>query len=157
MQKRKEQKAKPILRARSSTPRGRAGRENRAKRVAYCADLMVTGRWKVNESTKLVAELFEVSTHTVDRDAAEASRRIEGMALTDKELKDKLEAALDELLELARDAAREGNYKAVDSATNVVRTWSQLRGVNAPQQHDVGGTIAAVLAIGLGEARKEIA
>jgi hypothetical protein len=125
----------------------RGNRAAKAARINFIIEEMLADRWDA-KTRKATALRFGVGKDSIRDDAAEASRRISGLTLSDDVIKARMEHALDELLDLARDAARHGDVRAIGEGARVIGTWAAIRGVEAPKTLNVGGTLADFLSLG---------
>ena len=130
----------------------RGSRAAKQQRVDYIVEEMLALRWN-GEVARMAMLRFNVSSGTIEHDAAEAKRQIERVTTKDAELKTRLELTLQEFRDIALDLARTGNdhvrVKAIGEGVKAIQTWAQLRGVEAPKQ-DGMTDLASVLGEALG-------
>lgn len=135
--------------------RGRAhgntkpGAPTKLERVRHVIDLMASGRWVTGQTARELAEEWGLTVSTVEETSAEASRALK-LSLGDaEEIKARWIATLEHN---AAKASAAGEYTAVPRSLEVA---AKLAGLNAPEKIDVGGSLADILALGLGAGGEE--
>lgn len=117
----------------------------KADRVARCLDLMASGLWRTGITGTEVAKEFGVSPRTLEADAAEASRMLRSR-FSDEELEIK-KAQLLATLETAT-AIAAGQRSARDLRECATAELEALGLMPSKKlEHDVGGSLAEILAL----------
>lgn len=139
------------VRARSSRRkpvRGRGAKSPKTERVDFILREMASGRWVPGRSGPDTAKRFGVSLKTLEADAAESSRRIRGLVMSDEDLKPMLESALLHAMRMATDA--KDPARGSEALTKAAAILSGIRGFDAPKRVEVNDSaLAAVLTRGL--------
>lgn len=122
---------------RSSHTRARDKEKIRAakrERIAYILREMAECRWVPGVSGPATATRFGVSLSTIEHEAAEASRRLQDLVMSDDELRARLQVGFAHSMKMASDA---GGSRGSEALTKAMTAWAQLRGLEAPKQVDV--------------------
>ncbi|MDD1770018.1 MAG: hypothetical protein LUO79_02935 [Methanomassiliicoccales archaeon] len=105
-------------------------------RIVQAMKLMLSGKWISGKSALQLATIWNVSTHTANRDVAEASRRIKNAALPPEEIKARLGALLEGIISQCTRKDKRGNVdlRALRTAVEAIRVTADVMGAKAVPQ-----------------------
>jgi hypothetical protein len=144
---------------REANPSGQRAREDKTlntapaktERIDAIMDLMVSGRWVTGRTGRLLASEWGLALDTVERDSAEASRRIRTLVNEQEreELKARFLAKLEGVLEQSLSCGR------FEAAKGILELEGKALGHFEPEKVEVSGNLSELLQLGLASGSKE--
>lgn len=125
--------------------------ETKAERIDRIIEMMVDGEWVTGKSAPHLAKEWGLSTNTIERDSAEASRRIRDLVTPQEreELKARYLAKLEGVLS---QALARGKFEA---AKGILELEGKALGHFEPEKVEVSGNLSDLLQLGLAPNGKE--
>jgi hypothetical protein len=124
------------------------GAPEKPERIRVIIDLMTSGRWVTRRTIEQLAQKWGLSTNTLDRDAAEASRMIRGSVVGDDELRAQLMATLQSLTQKAI------AVNQLRTAVEAVRVLAGVSGAEKPRKLEHSGDLASFLSLAFEEPKR---
>lgn len=123
----------------------------KVQRIDHIIRMMVDGEWVTGKSAPRLAKEWNLSTNTIERDSAEASRRIRDLVTPQEreELKARYLAKLEGVLARALES---GKFEA---AKGILELEGKALGHFEPEKVEVSGNLSDLLQLGLTPNSKE--
>lgn len=123
----------------------------KSERIDAIVDLMVTGHWVTGKTGPQLAKEWGLALDTVERDSAEASRRVKSLINPQEreELKARFLAKLEGVLSASLSAGR------FEAAKGILELEGKALGHFEPEKVEVSGNLSELLQLGLAPGGKE--
>ncbi len=130
-------------------PAGQPARRSKKDRVRDITELMASGQWVTGVTGPQLAAKWGMSLDTIERDSAEASRRVRTAVEEDEGLRSRI------LLTLETITQRAIKKNQLRTAVEAAKALAGVSGVEAPKKVELGGSLADFLSLGMGDGSEE--